>query len=284
MKRLLLLLILALPIYSTAQHFELGVLAGGSTYDGDLMPTRIQPLIKEMHFAGGAFVRYNINDYITARLGVNYAKISGDDIHSTTGANRNLSFQSNILEFGLQGEFNILGYQPYALQSIFSPYIFGGINVFKFNPQTEYEGQLVDLQPLGTEGQGLDAYPDRAFYKLTEYSIPMGVGVKFALNDAINIGFEMGARMLFTDYIDDVSTTYVDKELLRIARGDLAAELSDRRTEVPTDTDTTTTGRGNSSARDWYYITGVTLSYNFLDNGLSGSRKRGGRGQDCYSF
>lgn len=284
MKCLLLFLTLALSGSLSAQHFELGILAGGSTYDGDLMPTKIQPLVEEMHFAGGAFLRYNINDYFTARLGVNYAKISGDDMHSEVVSDRNLNFQSNILELGLQGEFNILGYQAYALQSVFSPYIFGGISVFKFNPKTEYEGQLVELQPLGTEGQGLETYPDRDFYKLTEYAIPMGVGVKFALNDAINIGVELGARMLFTDYIDDVSKTYVDKEELRIARGDLAAELSDRRTNLPDGTELTMGGRGNASARDWYYITGVTLSYNFLDNGLSGSRKRGGRGQDCYSF
>ncbi|MFK7933189.1 MAG: hypothetical protein AB8G22_06740, partial [Saprospiraceae bacterium] len=109
-------------------------------------------------------------------------------------------------------------------------------------------------------------------------------GVKIALTDALNIGLEFGARLLFTDYIDDVSRSYADRELIRAARGDLAAELSDRRTSTDTAGTSENVGRGNDKARDWYYMSGITISYNFLDNGLSGSRKSGKRGLDCFSF
>lgn len=285
MKRLLLLCGLCLPLFLSAQHFEAGILVGISTYDGDLMPTKIKPLLAESHLAGGGFIRYNINDFVTARLNISYATISGDDENMTNGQQaRNLDFESTILEAGLIGEFNILGYQPYALQRVFSPYIFGGIIGYKFNPKTEYNGELVELQPLGTEGQGLAEYPEREFYKLTQHAIPIGGGVKIALNDAINLGIEIGARLLFTDYIDDVSNTYADAELIRAARGDIAAGLSDRRTNLDPDNTSTNVGRGNDKARDWYYISGVTISYNFLDNGLSGSRRRNKRGLDCFSF
>lgn len=285
MKRLLLICGLCLPFFLSAQHFEAGVLLGVSTYDGDLMPTKIKPLLKESHFAGGGFVRYNINDFVAARLSVNYAKVSGDDANMDNGLqDRNLQFSSTIIEAGLMGEFNILGYQPYALQRIFSPYIFAGIVGYKFNPRTEYNGEMVDLQPLGTEGQGLELYPDRDFYKLTQHAVPIGAGVKIAINDAINIGLEVGARLLFTDYIDDVSKSYADADAIRAARGEIAADLSDRRINLEPDTNLSSVGRGNEKARDWYYITGVTLSYNFLDNGLSGNRRRGKRGLDCFSF
>ena len=285
MKRLLLTFGLFFPFFLTAQHFELGILAGGSTYDGDLMPTKITPLIKETHLAGGGFLRYNINDFVAARLNFAYAKISGDDANMENGMqDRNLNFESTVLEGGLIAEFNILGYQPYALQRVFSPYIFTGIVGYKFNPRTEYNGELVDLQPLGTEGQGLEAYPEREFYKLMQHAVPIGGGVKIALNDALNVGFEFGARLVFTDYLDDVSRSYADPELIQAARGDIAADLSDRRTNIDPDATANNVGRGNEKARDWYYITGVTISYNFLDNGLSGSRKRGKRGLDCFSF
>lgn len=285
MKRLLLFCGLYFPLLLSAQHFEVGALLGGSTYEGDLMPTKITPLIKETHLAGGAFVRYNINDFVAARLNIAYAKISGDDANMDNGrSERNLNFESTILEGGLIAEFNILGFQPYALQRVFSPYIFAGIVGYKFNPRTEYNGELVDLQPLGTEGQGLAAYPDRDFYKLTQHAVPLGGGIKIAITDALNVGFEFGARLVFTDYLDDVSRSYADRELIRAARGDIAAELSDRRTNIDPDATANTVGRGNEKARDWYYLTGVTISYNFLDNGLSGSRHRGKRGVDCFSF
>ncbi|MFK7931995.1 MAG: DUF6089 family protein, partial [Saprospiraceae bacterium] len=191
MKRLLFFCGLFLPFFLSAQHFEVGVLAGGSTYDGDLMPTKITALVKEAHFAGAGFVRYNVNDFVAARINLAYAKISGDDENIDTAIReRNLNFESTILEGGLIAEFNILGYQPYALQRVFSPYIFAGIVGYRFNPRTEFGGEMVDLQPLGTEGQGLEAYPDRDFYKLIQHAVPLGGGVKIALTDALNIGLE----------------------------------------------------------------------------------------------
>ena len=214
------------------------------------------------------------------RFGVTYGLIAGNDNRSDPPRGRNLSFRSRIIEGSLVGEFNILGYEPYNLARPWSPYIFGGVAFFNFSPKTKYNDEWVALQPLGTEGQGLSAYPERKKYKLTQFSIPIGAGIKYALSDTWNIGIEGGVRKTFTDYLDDVSTTYVNEAFL-IENNPLAATLANR-SGVPIEDGS---ARGNSENGDWYAFVGVTISRNFLDNGLVGSRKRFRRKKDgCPTF
>ncbi len=285
MKRILLFCFFLCPFLmntTQAQHMEAGLIVGASTYQGDLAPSKVWLSITETHPAFGVFARYNFNRLGAVRLGVNYMSISGDDSKSKESGRlgRNLSFRSNIIEFSLVGEWNILGYQPYNLQETFSPYLFGGISVFKFNPKAKYEGEWYELQPLGTEGQNLAQYPDRTAYKLTQFSIPLGMGVKYAINDTWNIGLEFGARKTFTDYLDDVSTTYVsDTEMLE-GGDELAAILANRSGE-PKETGY---GRGDPEDDDWYLMGGVTISINFLDNGLVGFRGRNSKKSGCPTF
>lgn len=285
MKNSLFILFGFLPMLLSAQYFEAGLFLGGSNYMGDLANNSNSLYIQETNLAGGAFVRYNVNDYVTARFGFNYARLSGDDVNADDLAinQRNLSFYSNVYEFGLTGEFNILGYQPYNYYRRFSPYLFAGVALFKFNPKTEFQGENVELQPLGTEGQGLDGRPDQ--YGLVQFAIPLGFGLKFALTENINVGLEIGARKTFTDYIDDVSTTYMDLETLQARNGELAAALSNREAEflnTPVDV-IPGEARGDEAGSDWYFIFGLTVSYNFFDNGLVGSRGTSGRGKrGCY--
>lgn len=285
MKKFLpLLMCCLLTSHAFAQHFEIGLMGGASNYQGDLV--NYGSMLKHTHAAFGGLARYNVNDWVAAKFNVSYGRISGDDA-DTANKERNLSFRSSVLEFGLTGEFNILGFQPYNLERVFSPYIFAGIALFRFNPQAELDGQWYKLQPLGTEGQGTDAYPDKDYYKLSQFSVPVGMGIKYALNDLWTLGFELGARKTFTDYLDDVSTTYADPNVLRTSRGsfgEIAVALADRNTTgTPRPAGNQ---RGDSSGnKDWYAMTGITISYNFLDNGLVGSRgRRWGRRNGCPTF
>ncbi|MBI5914374.1 MAG: outer membrane beta-barrel protein [Bacteroidetes bacterium] len=289
MKKVLQILALAvLPVTVFSQHLEAGILLGGANYLGDLSNNSGQVYFKETKPAVGIFVRQNFNHLFVARLGFNYARVAGRDANVRNDDfvhDRNLSFRSSLLEFSLTGEFNILGYQPYALARPFSPYIFGGIAFTKFNPKTRYLGSWVALQPLGTEGQGMEQFPDRDPYKLGTLAIPFGVGVKYALTDRINLGLELGARRTFTDYLDDVSTTYVSYPELLLGNGELAAALGNRTGELsggePVIVETGVQ-RGDDAKKDWYFILGLTVSYNFLDNGLMGSRRRGANRPGCY--
>lgn len=266
------------PLFLSAQHFEVGANIGISYYEGDLTVSTVGGRLDQVNFGGGGFIRYNINNHLAARASINYGRLSGED--GAERAARNLNFSTNVLEFALTGEFNILGYQPYNLERVFSPFVFAGVAIFNFDPTTVFEGQTVELQPLGTEGQGLAAFPDRKFYNLTQFAIPFGLGLKYALNDAWNVGLEGGIRLTFTDYIDDVSLTYPGRELLLETGGELAANLSDR----SLDGAEAGGNRGNADVNDYYFFAGLTISYNFLDNGLVGSRGRRRSKTGCPTF
>lgn len=284
--RQLLFLLFFLPITLFSQHFEAGLLVGGTNYLGELANNSSKLYLKETNIAAGAFAKYNLNHLAAIRLHFNYAVVSGKDANSGSSAiiNRNLDFRSDLYEVGLIGEFNILGYQPYNFSATFSPYLFGGIAFFQFNPQGSLGDQLYDLQPLGTEGQGLAAFPERQPYKLNQFAVPFGIGVKYTLSEAFNIGVEIGARKLFTDYLDDVSLTYPGTSAF-LSEEDRAfsSQLSDK--SLDSIGEFAGQPRGDTKSNDWYFITGVTLSYNFLDNGLLGGRRRTKGGKTgCPTF
>ncbi len=261
----------------SAQNFEVGLTAGATNYLGDLSQNSQGIVLKTTRAYGGLFGRYNFNNLLALRLGGNFGQLRGSDEYATAEVtrSRNLSFKTNIIEIGLLAEVNLPGYDPYNYSQPLSPYLFGGIAFFHYNPKTEYQGDNVALQPLGTEGQGNEGREEA--YNLWQLSIPMGVGVKYALTDQWTLGVELGARMALTDYLDDVSGTYYSYPDLLENNGEVAAALGNRTGEylgtepivVPTGTQ-----RGDNNKRDWYFMLGVTLSYNFVDNGLVGGRRK----------
>jgi hypothetical protein len=128
---------------------------------------------------------------------------------------RNLSFRSPIMELMAAVEIHPLfifgNYNEDWRPPSISPYILAGIGFFKFNPQAKLNNVWVDLQPLHTEGQGFANYPERKEYKLNQVNFPLGIGLKYELSSLFNIRTELVYRILQTDYLDDVSTTYIDQ-------------------------------------------------------------------------
>jgi len=244
---------------SSAQYNEVGLFFGAANYKGELSPHLFNTDF--IHFAMGGFYRHNWNRHWSYNFELNYGRISGDDALATTGfeKNRNLSFYSDIIEFSPLIEFNFFPYETGNSEYPFTPYIFTGISVLKFNPKTTYNGNEVELQPLGTEGQGLNGTD---LYNRVVIAIPIGGGIKIDLGK-FGLGVELGARRTYTDYLDDVSTVYPDQLKLAAAHGPLAAALSDRSLNK-NDTSTplpTVTGkqRGNSKDNDWYIFAGITM-------------------------
>jgi Domain of unknown function (DUF6089) len=148
---------------------------------------------------------------------------------------RDLSFKSNITELQLVAEIHPLFFKMYNEDEapFWSPYIVAGIGFFNFNPQAYLNGQWHYLHPLRTEGQGFAEYPDRKQYKITQLNIPVGIGVKYEINSLLNARLEIVHRILFTDYLDDVSNVdYIDPSLfnkyLVPAQADLAKQLYNR--------------------------------------------------------
>ncbi len=244
---------------STAQYNEVGILLGASNYKGELSPHLFNTDF--LHFAAGGFYRHNWNRHWSYHFELNYGRISGDDALATTGfeRNRNLSFYTDILELSPLIEFNFFPYETGNSEFPFTPYLFTGLSVFHFNPKAELNGVAVDLQPLGTEGQGLNG---TSLYNRITFALPFGGGIKINLGN-FGLGVEVGARRTYTDYLDDVSTTYPDPLKLMAARGPVAVALSDR-SILKGDTSTnfpSITGkqRGFSKDNDWYVFAGVTI-------------------------
>jgi len=247
-----------------AQNFEAGIFLGMSNYQGDLQANHY--VSTQNRIAYGVFGRYRLMDYLAVKASFYSGTISGSDAKSDEGSGRrvrNLSFRSKISEFSLQAEFNPLPFL-FDESKIFSPFVFAGVAVFKHNPQAEYDEQWHDLQPLGTEGQHLEG--GSAPYKLTQFSIPVGVGLEFRVTDYSNVGLEFGVRKTFTDYLDDVSTVYPDIPTLA-EQDPIAAILSYRAPEYLEDStlgNPSGAQRGTSN-KDWYLFTGMTFSFNISE-------------------
>lgn len=148
---------------------------------------------------------------------------------------RNLHFRSRIQELVMMAEFHPLALFLYK-RPFLSPYLLAGTGVFHFSPEAEYKGTWVRLHPLRTEGQGFPEYPDRKKYSLTQINIPVGIGLKYEISAILNIRLELLYRILTTDYLDDVSRSYIDPALfyrnMTPATAALATRFGDRRSEL----------------------------------------------------
>jgi hypothetical protein len=247
-------------------------MAGVSNYQGDLQARRFT--FDQSHPAFGIGAMYELTDKLYIRGAASFATVSGDDKKGTLNKDRNLSFSSPITEAQLGLEYDILN----LYERKFTPYIFAGVAAFRFNPSTiDSAGNKVYLRILGTEGQGF--YQGRKLYDNKQIALPFGGGLKLALSDDIRLKFEVGIRYLFTDYLDDVSTTYVDRALLLANRGPQSVALAFRGDEVkPALAYPSGAKRGNPSVKDLYYFTGLTISFR-LSPGQGGGGGNGKKSQ-----
>jgi hypothetical protein len=258
-------LLLSGLIPAEAQYLEFGIMGGASSYYGELVDAPFP--MKQTHLAGGIIARYDNGPFMSYKGSLYYGTVSGDDKTSVLNKERNLSFKSGLFEFSTQLEWNMFGFQPEPQRRgrgkgmAFTPILFAGVSVFKYNPKALYLGEWRELQPLRTEGQGTTAFNSRKKYSLTQIAFPIGAGFKFAASRTISVGFEWGARYALTDYIDDVSTTYVNPDVLLREIGPASAALSDRSVELDFPQHAANTPRGDNRKHDWYMFTGFNVTF-----------------------
>ena len=239
------------------ENTEVGFIGGVSYYLGDLNTTHFN---NSLPF-GGIVIRKNIDRRFSYKAELLYLNIAADDRNDATDTiaiDRDLHFRSPVYELSGQIEFNFLPFEAGNALYTWTPFVYTGLSFFHFNPQAENkEGLWVNLQELGTEGQGSTSFPERTKYPLTQLAIPLGGGLKIAINPSFNIILEYGVRKTFTDYLDDVSKTYPQTN-----GGDIrditnaSYEMSD-----PTGTHVAGDQRGDPDKKDWYSFAGITLSF-----------------------
>jgi len=245
-------LISAIPSYS--QKWELGGMLGASNYNGDLARRLV---LKESHIAGGVYFRYNFGKYVSLKPSLQFGTISGDDKNFEENKYRNLNFKSGIQELSTMMEINFKPFGSQVRTENFTPYLELGIAAFHFNPKTKFNGDWFALQDLHTEEQS---------YKLLQLSVPVGMGLKWSVNDNFTLGFEFVYRRTFTDYLDDVSKTYPNLTEHTKQYGSLSSALSDRSAEVEGVSEPLSSAgdmRGDPALKDWYVFSMFSFSYRF---------------------
>ncbi len=266
----------------SAAFWEAGVTVGPSNFLGDLggnlgKGTRFlkDNNIQMTKMTIGGYLSYNPSPLLGFRASINIGSLEGDDniINGKGGFEeyrkiRNSNFRSKLFEGLLLAEFyptTLFEYDASDAYHKLRPYALAGVGVFKFNPQGQdpLTGNWVDLKPLRTEGQGMAEYPDRKEYNLTQLNIPLGFGVKYQLNDNMSLSFEIIHRQTFTDYIDDVSTRYIDPALFYNYMPAQQAALAERmanKTGTPLSRVFDAGDiRGNPKQNDSYYSAGFKL-------------------------
>ena len=247
------------------ENTEVGFIGGASYYLGDLNTTHFN---NSLPF-GGIVIRKNIDrrfSYKAELLYLNIAADDRDDATDTIAINRGLHFRSSVFELSGQIEFNFLPFEAGNALYTWTPFVYTGLSFFHFNPQAENkDGLWVNLQELGTEGQGSTSFPERKKYPLTQLAIPLGGGLKIAVNPSFNIILEYGVRKTFTDYLDDVSKTYP------LTNGGDISDITNATYEMSDPNGTHIAGdqRGNPDKKDWYSFVGITLSFK-LNNQTKG--------------
>lgn len=263
MKRILSLVIFFIVfslVQANAQSYftstEYGIAVGASQYFGDLNDNYG---FKSVHPAGGAFIRIHANPYISVRLVGNYTKIGYKDSWSNNPYNkkRNLDFKSDIVEGLVQAEFNFFRFFTGELNSRFTPYLTLGVGGFYFNPYTEYNGRKYELRPIATEGKR---------YSNFSMCFPIGMGIKYWIAPGVNFGFEIADRLTVSDYLDDVSRSYVGADKFPTDPMNPSPEyiLQDRSIEISKEPlGRAGKQRGNSASRDQYLMCLFNISFQF---------------------
>jgi hypothetical protein len=238
-------------------------------------------------FTGG--YSYMANQNLKLKGFALYGRLKGDDqlTQERYRNNRNLHFRSPVIELGGAVEyypFKEKFIHPYRMRGtkkgnmrFFSPYLSVGVGGMWFNPKAQYtDGKWYALKPLATEGQGLPGGPKP--YSRLQIFIPVGLGVKYALNEQWSIGFELSRRFVFTDYLDDVSNVYYDNAAIAASNGPIAAYFADPSLGIIPDIEdgsivlsVTGTGqqRGDVEDKDTYMFAIFSVHYRLLKGRLN---------------
>lgn len=248
---------------------------GYSKYFGDLVTKTNFLALEQSHPVFSIGAKYDISTKFRARFDFSYMAVSGDDKFATRAdlRARNLNFKSNIWEIGPKIEYDFLNRDIYSLV----PYVFTGFNVYHFNPTTiDSSGNKIYLHDVGTEGQYLPDSVKSAIgdvpspYKLTQLNIPIGVGIRYEPNDNLAIGLEMCTRLLFTDYLDDVSSAhYIDPAIFKKYGQNEAAQLGYRANLAEDAGYNILRSRGNPKYKDVYYSLQLTVSFRINNSGAN---------------
>lgn len=269
--------------YWMTQKKELIFGIGASNFLGDLgglirIGTHFSPVDLEWNVTrptGHIGYRYRFRPWFATKTHLQYAILKGDDALTSEPfrRNRNLSFRTHLIELSQHLEWIFFSYERFSARYKIPglkgmrnkntvAYLFVGVAGFLYIPQGPGGGGWTNLRPLKTEGQGLPGASKEKAYSLIGVGLPVGIGFKFGLDQLWRLSVELSYTQTFTDYLDDVSGTYYDNDVIRDNYGGVAAYFADPSIgEYPTWTHQGEL-RGDSNHKDGY----IFLNISFVRN------------------
>jgi hypothetical protein len=261
----------------------------------------------------GAEAGYLFMPNLALRGSFNWGRLTGNDATADLNSEedapryyRNLSFRNDIWELNVGAKIFIfpeMNGPSFRRQFNFFAYL--GVGAISHSPKgqvPEYDyqtfgidaasngaptlpqaGEWVSLRDLGTEGQLLDG--GTGVYSTLRFMANVSIGASLRLPSNFNAEVEIGLRSAFTDYLDDVSTTYVDYARFDNDLSRIMADRGAERVEVrsgdnrPVDNEIVTLDggqyhtagligggiegarRGNPDQNDYYLMTQIRLVY-----------------------
>lgn len=276
------------------QKFEYGISIGGMKYEGDIGGRygsglgALNNSTSRSSFNASLYLGYRIGEFLTIRAAATYGGVqaadsllSGDSPAILAKKTRNIHFKSIIVEGSLMAEIYptvLFESNPSSVTGKFRPYLLAGIGIFHFDPKGLYQAPngsaaWVNLQPLRTEGQGMPNHPDRKEYALIEQNIQVGFGIKYHISQKVGVSFEVIGRKTPTDYLDDVSTKYIDNRDFYTFFGQTSpvARIAEQMANNPVykNGGAPLLGwgpgglRGSPQYNDYFYSSNIRLSYRF---------------------
>ena len=280
-------------------RWDLGIATGTGNYLGDIGGEELtrRDLFFDMHvdqtkLSSHLFARYRLNNILSIRGSFGTVFLGDNDASSIQRDRvaRNAHFRNTIYETSVQVQ-GVMWARPNLLPYRFRRHVSGelygvaGLTFFTHNPQARITREAAEYQYseglISTDPASFDYdmwYDLRRYvtegvaYSKSSISIPMGVGAAFTLNKNLRLAIEIVWSLTFTDYLDDVSSTYADTQnLSNIGRVlssptnlDLINTLGESNPESYIQnhqySDSFVSPRGNPGRNDAYGVMQVSLS------------------------
>ncbi len=252
-----------------SQHVEFGIIGGLTLYEGELSPKNPDHFRNFMRPNWGGSMKINLFRWMSFQLSAQRMELYADGAYALRHNNLEVSMQ--ITEYSWQAIFYPLRWHPFQHHFSVSPFIAGGTTFFNFTTYGKYEGQWLELRPLGTEGQGMPGHA--GVYDNWALALPLRLGIRLQLNRNWAFVADLLLRYTFTDYLDDITFAKVNYQEILKEKGAQTAfftgsYFSNNASEIPK------IHRRGSKRMDYYHSFSISLHYRIGQPVFLGEKKR----------
>ncbi len=208
---LMILIFISGPAYSQGSDtkttvynkFSVELNGGLLSHYGDVKRYRYYPG-DELSFGGG----FGLNYHITPLLTLRGSFLAGQLVGEMPRSDRH--FENNFMEYTFNGiiNFNQLFAPNSRSNEFFSIYGVAGVGLISYRSKlmTISSDQVLESYGYASDGTTKE---DR----ITDMTIPLGIGLKFRLSERFDIGIESAFRATKTDKLDAVNRSFSDNDV-----------------------------------------------------------------------